>query len=326
VLTFALLFLIPYRQKIIKDTYNLNIIISILFLIAGIITGWCMQNLSVGMCALLCCYFILKFIRKEKICLFEISGMIGLLTGFYFLLAASDTRFSGLMALVVKFIKVTIDFIHYCGILTAVLIIIGLEVFFFRKNKIDIIPLGYFLLAIISFFSLTLGYVKPRIILTPIVFLLISILNLLKYWQGMPKRYLVFAYILLFFLFLPSFYNGSKEIVKGYLFSKAREEFIYSEMERGISDIYVKTPIAVQNSYSGLYDGIDILENADEDEYKIHNTAKSLFYDIHSLTGVNTNNEANLRKSFKEFIEKGTEEYPSTNKLFAIIYKNWGNE
>jgi hypothetical protein len=325
-LTFVLLFLIPYRKKVLDNSYRLNVILSILFFIAGLITGWTMQNISATLCVMLACYFIRKFLKKEKICLFEICGTIGILAGFYCLLAVSNVGAS-VKAFILELFVAIRYFIYYCSLLLGILIIMGIEIFVFRKKKIEItLPFGYLLIAAVSFFSLALGYVRGRALLTSVVFLLVLVLNLLKHLHETQKRW-VWGCVLLFCVFIPSFSDGGKEIIKSYLLSKAREEFIYTEKNREVMDIYVKTPIPVQDSHSGLYDGIDILPNTDNDsdEYSIHNNAKSLFYGIHSLTGVNTDGKINLRKSLKEFIANNSGDAPAKN-MFAIIYRNWGTE
>jgi hypothetical protein len=125
---------------------------------------------------------------------------------------------------------------------------------------------------------------------------------------------------------VPSFYYGGSDIVKGYLLSQAHETFIHAERERGISDVYVKTPIPVRDSHSGLSGGIDILSDPDNYEYKIHNTAKSLFYDIHSLTGVETGDATHLKDSLKAFLDEQSKERQSVKNLFLIIYQNWSSK
>jgi hypothetical protein len=181
-------------------------------------------------------------------------------------------------------------------------------------------------MALVSFFSLALGYVTERALLIPHVFLMIAGFHLSCYFREMPRRYWVPAYVVVILLvFFPSFYYGGSDIVKGYLLSQARETFIYAERERGISAIYVKTPIPVQDSHSGLSGGMDIFSDPDSYEYKIHNTAKSLFYDVHSLTGVETGGATHLKASLKAFLDGHPKERRSVKNLFLIIYQNWSS-
>jgi hypothetical protein len=325
-LTFALLFLVPYRKKWVDDTFHWNAACSVLFFVAGVITGWSMQNLVASICVLLAGYFIRKLFRKEKICSFEILGAAGVLTGFYFLLSSSTVQFSGIKELAVNFIKALPEFIRYCGVPACIIVVTGIEVFLFRKNKIDLLLFGYFLALFVSFFSLVLGYITERVLLVPIVFLIISSLYLLRYFHKTPKRYWVYIYAIVFCIFIPSFHSGGADIVKGYVISKAREEFIYTERERSVSTLYVKTPVPIRDPHSGLSGGIDILPNPDTVEYKIHNTAKSLFYDVRSLTGVETGDATHLRKSFEEFSKRPLKEWPSIKRWFLTVYQNWEDE
>ncbi|MDR1470652.1 MAG: DUF6056 family protein [Spirochaetaceae bacterium] len=322
-LTLALLFLVPYRKKYVDNTYTQKIILSIPLFVLGVITGWGMQNAAGGICVLLIGYFIRKFFRKEKICLFEVLGTGGILTGFCFLLSASTGQFSGIKEMVFNFAKSPVDFIYYCGVPVCIVVVMGVEIFWFRKNKVDVLPFGCFLTALVSFFSLAIGYIKERALLVPVVFFIIAGLYLLRSFHETPKRYWIFVYTVVFCIFIPSFYNGGKDIVKSYLLSKAREEFIYAERERCVSDVYVKTPIPVQDSHSGLSDGLDILSNPDDHQYKIHNTAKSLFYGVRSLTGIEADTATHLKDSFKAFFNEPSKEQRSIKNLFLTIYQNW---
>jgi hypothetical protein len=326
-LTLALLFLVPYRKKYADDTYTQNAALAIPLFVLGVITGWGMQNITASICVLLAGYFIRKLFRKEKICLFEILGAMGILIGFCFLLPASTAQFATIKKLIVNFSKSPVIFIRYCGISAGIVVAMGTEIFWFRKNKLDVLLLGYSVVALVSFFSLALGYVTERALLIPNVFLIIVGLHLLHYFHDIPKRCWVSAYVVVVLcVFFPSFYNGGSDIVKSYLFSQAREKFIYAERERGVSDIFVKTPIPVQNSHSGLSGGIDILSNLEDDDYKIHNTAKSLFYEVHSLTGVETRGETNLQDSFKTFLGNSPKNGSYIEKMFLEIYQNWDSK
>jgi hypothetical protein len=325
-LTLALLFLVPYRRKCVDNTFRWNAAGSVLLFVAGVITGWGMQNLVASICVLLTGYFIRKLFRKEKICFFEILGTVGILTGFYFLLLSSNVQFPGIKELAANFINALLEFIRYCGVPVCIVVVMGIEILWFRKSKIDLLSLGYFLAALVSFFSLVLGYIKERALLVPIVFLIISALYLLRYFYETPKRYWVYIYAIVFCAFLPSLQSGGADIVKGYLISRAREEFIYTERERGVSAIYVKTPIPIRDSHSGLSGGIDILSNPDNVQYRIHNTAKSLFYNVRSLTGIRTGDATHLRKSFEEFFNSPLKEWSSIKRWFLIVYQNWADE
>jgi hypothetical protein len=321
-LTLALLFLVPYRKKCVDNTYTQNAALAVPLFVLGVITGWGMQNIAASICVLLAGYFIRKFFRKEKICLFEVLGAIGILTGFCFLLSASTAQFAAIKELIINFSKSPVDFILYCGISAGIAAAMGIEIFWFRKNKVDVLSLGYFLMALVSFFSLALGYITERALLTPNVLLIIIGFHLSRYFYEVPRRYWVSAYAVVLCVFFPSFYNGGSDIVKGYLLSQARETFIHAERESGISDVYVKTPIPVRNSHAGLSGGIDILSDPDSYEYKIHNSAKSLFYDVHSLTGVETGGVTHLQDSLKTFFKEQPKER-SIKELFLIIYQNW---
>lgn len=322
-LTFALLFLIPYKLKFSDASYRLKGVLLIPFLFAGIILGWCMQNLSAGLCVVLTAYFIRKYTKKEKISLFEVFGALGVLIGFYFLIISSNTKFPGIKTLSLRFIGVTISFLRYCILPAGLSVLLGIEIFIFRKKPVNMIIYGYFAIAFVSFYSLVLGYVTERAVITPVVFFIISTLNCLKYFDQTPKRYFVFVCALVFFTFIPSFYRGSQSIVASYLLSKSRERYIITQKNAGVSDIVVKTPIPVEDSHSGLYGGIDILIDKEAYEYKVHNIAKSLFYEVDSLTGTTAGQTTGLKISLGEFLKEIRNKNTTVDNLFAIIYKNW---
>jgi hypothetical protein len=60
--------------------------------------------------------------------------------------------------------------------------------------------------ALVSFFSLALGYVTERALLIPNVFLIITAFHLLRYFHEMPRRYWVYAYTaVILWVFFPHF-------------------------------------------------------------------------------------------------------------------------
>jgi hypothetical protein len=90
-----LLFLIPFRKRRDNPGWSPQFYVSILWLLIGVLSGWSMENSASGILVLLIAYFALKFMRKERAALFEITGTLGFMAGFFMLLRARGNLFSG---------------------------------------------------------------------------------------------------------------------------------------------------------------------------------------------------------------------------------------
>ncbi|GMO58851.1 MAG: hypothetical protein Ta2A_04540 [Treponemataceae bacterium] len=323
-LTVFLLFLIPYKQKFENSEYKLNLIQSILFFFVGIFVGWSMQNLDAGAVVFLCCYFMFKIIKKEKINLFEVLGTIGLLTGFWFLVVSSNTQFSDIKGLISGFDLATNSLIKHSGILVLASIILVAKLDF-QKLKLNLFKIAYFLIALVAFYSLILGYIAERALLIPNVFFIITVLALSREIKiKLPRLCRTLLGLCFVLIFLQSFFQGGKSIVKSYLISEAREQYILQQKSQGNLEVYVKTPITIDDSHSALHGGMDIFSNPEEYQYKVHNIAKSVFYGVNSLTGITTTMEQNtLSISLKEYFQRRKIENLSYQDMFTIIYNNW---
>jgi hypothetical protein len=324
--TIILFFLIPYRKRIDNQEFSLNIVLSILFFFLGILAGWSIENSAAGIFIMLLGYFVIKAIRKEQISLFEILGIAGFLIGFILLISARKNIMTDFMEIITRFMDITMKLIVNCGLLVGLSIILVIEIVYFRKKKISASIYLFFLAGLTSVYSMIFSAGFPeRAFLIPSICFLITLLGLVNTIRmGISKRYFMFISIIISIIFVPSFFYGTRSIVKSYLLSEAREVYIYEQKKNGNLNIQVKTPIPVVNTHSGLYGGIDILTEKEDPEYTVHNIAKTVYYGINSLDGIEVKEDGlTVIDVLKDYIKRKGKENLNTNDLFRMIYQNW---
>ena len=134
------------------------------------------------------------------------------------------------------------------------------------------------------------------------------------------------ATISLIIVFIPSFYNASRDIAIAYIYNKAREQYILSEKSKGNLNINVLTPVPVSSTHSAFYGGIDVLYDPASKEYAPHNSAKALWYGIRTLSGTPTFKRAPLRISIRNFLQQRESAELGINDLYLLIYENWSKQ
>ena len=323
--TIILLFLIPFRKKIEDLSYKPHIVVSLLWIIPGILAGWSIENSASGVLILLLAYFILKKREKEPVMVFEIFGSIGFIIGFFMLIHARPNLFPGFWGLIKNTVMVGLFFIIRDALLLAVIILLAIELIYFGKKQITKTTYGFFLAALASVAAMIMpGYFHGRAVFITQIFLIITLLSLvIQIKQIIPRRYVVAVGVILMIIFLPSFYAGSTEIVKGFLMVQARERYILSEKQKGNLRIKVKSPIPVSDTHSGIYGNIDILDDPADPGYITFNGAKVVWYGIESLDGIPASEETGIKISIKEFLNRRKTEKLNIDDLFTMIYEGW---
>jgi hypothetical protein len=323
--TIILLFMIPFRKKIENISYRPYIIISFLWLIPGILAGWSVENSASGVFILLLAYFFWKKCKKEPVLTFEISGSIGFMIGFFMLIRARDIPFPGFWDLVKNTAKVVSSFIINDALLLGIIILLAIELTYFKKEHIAKVTYGYFFAALGSVATMILpGFYGGRSAFFTQVFLVITLLSLvIQMKQFIPGRYFIMMKIAIVLVFIPSFYTGSVDIGISFFYSEARERYILSEKQKGNLKIRVKTPIPVYDSHNGMFNGIDVLFVSTDREYITHNSAKTTWYGIESLDGIPTYKRNGLQASIKKFVNRRKPEGLNIDDMFAIIYEDW---
>jgi hypothetical protein len=300
--TIILLFLVPLRKKMGNREYKLNIPLSVLFSFLGILAGWSVENSGAAVLFLLIAYFVFKKIKREKVNLFEILGVIGFIIGFILLIAApgNHVRLSSYelskspfyIRIVARSFDMTRTFIWYSGPMLAVSGILAFDLIFRQKKKIDIFVWFYALAGLISVYSMVLSpYFNERVYLITTVFFIIVVLNLLSQIKIEPppiierNRYVLSAFLVAVFL-LYSFLPASKNIVGVYLKWKSRTEYILEQKSRGNLDIVVKAPIPVHDKHVALY-GIADVDINKRDVWL--NVSIARYFGVNSIDGVENN-------------------------------------
>ena len=318
--TIILLFLVPFRKKIEDLSYKpAHIVISFLWIVPGILAGWSMENSASGVFILLLAYFVLKKRKKEPIIVFEILGSIGFMIGYFMLIRTRHNIFPGFLGLIKNAVMVSFSFIICDALLLGVIIFLAIELIYFKKMQITKTAYGFFLAALVSVAAMIIpGYFHGRAIFITQIFLIITLLSLvIQIKQIIPRRYVVAVGTIIMVVFIPSFFHGSIEIAKGFIIIQAREHYILSEKRKGNFAIKVKTPIPVSDPHSGMYDGVDILDDAPS------RTARVTWYGIESLDGIPASEETGIKISIKEFLNRRKTEKLSIDDLFTMIYEGW---
>jgi hypothetical protein len=324
--TLILIFLVPFRKKVENVLHSPHIIISLLWIIPGVLAGWSMENSASGVFILLLSYFIGKRYKKEPVAVFEVSGSIGFLFGFFMLIRARDSLFPGFWGLVKNTAEVVSSFIIKDSLLFGIIILLAIELLYFKKEHIAKTTYGYFIAALGSVAAMiSPGFYGGRSTFFTQIFLIITLLSLvIQMKQLIPKRYFTMAGIAILLCFLPSFYAGSKEIVRGFLLAEARERYILLEKQNGNLAVKVKTPIPISDPHSGMYGGFDIMDDSYPAEYVVpHNSAKAAWYGIESLDGIPTCKMSGLQASIKKIMNRRNSDGLNINDMFTIIYEDW---
>ena len=326
--TIILLFLVPFRKRVENLTYRPHIIVSFLWIIPGILAGWSMENSASGVFILLLAYLIFfKIYKKEPLAVFEVSGLIGFIPGFFMLVRARGGLFPGFMGLLRNIVMVGLDFFYYEILLIGLIILLAIELLYLRKTRIEISAYGFFIAALGSAAAMILpGYYGGRSAFLTEVFFIITLLSLVgQVKQIVPRRYSINTGIMLMLVFLSTFFIGSKDIVKSFLYARAREQYILTEKQKGNLAIKVKSPILVSDSHNGMYGvgAIDILGDPADPDFIAHNSSKAAWYGIVSLEGIPTNIKVATTPSVFSYLSRLKPGGLSVNDLLLIIYDGW---
>jgi len=320
-----LFFLLPFRKKTENLSYKPHVAVSLLWIIPGIMAGWSMENSASGVFILLLVYLILKMRKKEPVMVFEISGSVGFVIGFFMLIKARDNLFPGFLGLIKNAFKVGIVFIIQDMLLLGVIIFLAIELKYFRKTQAAKTAYGFFIAALASVAAMIIpGSFGGRSAFMTQVFLIITLLSLvIQVKQIISRRYVVMAGLAFIMAFIPSFYAGSYEITKSFLLIQARERYILSEKQKGNLAIKVNMFIPVYDPHTIMIGRCDVLDDPADPEYVTLNSVKAAWYGIESLDGIPNNEQTDIKISIKKFLDRRKSEKLSIDDLFTMIYEGW---
>jgi hypothetical protein len=301
--TIILFFLVPFRSRHDTKDYNLNTLLSVSFFFIGILAGWSNENSGAAVLFLLAAYFTMKCIKKEKVCLFEITGVAGFLVGFIMLIGApgnyvrADTikEMGGgygndplLIMLLKRFFSVTLMFFSKHGFTTmAVAAFFAVDLRCHQKLRLNLFSYFYALAAFASAYSMVLSPSFPdRAFLIVLVFSGITLGNVMSHYDmhipAIIKRNNIIAIFLMLLMFSGSMLEAGKNIMGVYLKWQSRVEYILAEKQKGNMDVEVKAPIPVYDRHVALYGLSDLL--VDPTEWP--NRSMAEYFGLNSIKGV----------------------------------------
>jgi hypothetical protein len=298
--TFILLFLVPFRKKQDDPNFKLTIPLSLLFFFSGVFAGWSIENSGAAVFFLLIAYFIGKFRHKEKPALFEIIGSIGFLAGFFMLIAApgnferaslhSSVATNPFFEIITWTYTATRRlFLNSGFLLVSISILVGYELIFHQKKKVNPFIIYYFIAGLAGIYSMAISPFFPdRACLISIVFFCISSLSLLRQ-LGLPdliKRNIPVFFCLFVVYFSFSFLVASKDIIGTYNQMQSRIHYIQDQKEKGMKDLELKMIRAwdTHNTLGKVRNG-PIYEISVDTNYTV-NVSTSRYFEINSIKGV----------------------------------------
>lgn len=297
-----LAFLLPYRlyiekDKITKDSF-INMVLMFLF---GIIAG-CTNENSGGAMVLLQILFILYYIFNKKVIpKWGISGLLGSIIGFTFLVVApgnylrnpSSTKLNllyrvkkamiNLISIIINSYKSTWGLI----IILTIIIIILVNFDKLNKAKIFIIPLMYFVSAIAGIGALILSPEVPqRTWFGPVVFIIISIGYLyckLDFNNIIIKQFLIASICLFSISFFMEYRIAYSDIKITHNQVVEQIETIKKQKELGNNDIKIKKISKPKSTYNAFYGSA----NLNDDKESWFNRWMAKYYEVDFITGEN---------------------------------------
>jgi hypothetical protein len=182
-----LFFLVPLRKKILDKEYRINIPLSILYFILGLLAGLSYENAAAALFFLLIVYVVAKVLHKETFALFELLGLAGFLAGFIILITAPGNyarldsyelvqKYGFFTRLLIRTFYTTSIFIQHGLLLAGLSVIAGFELLVYQKKTVNIFSFLYLLAGIVGAYSMILSPVFIERVFFPITIFLITAL------------------------------------------------------------------------------------------------------------------------------------------------------
>ena len=266
----------------------------ILLFFLGVLAGWCNENTSGGLIA----FIIIEFIyQKLKPRLWMISSLAGTLIGFAMLilspgnynrLDATEEEHTGLMALVARFLKITIAIKeNYFVLLAAAVVVVVLLAYFIKdqkeyREKVKPVILFTFLFVITCYALIMVPTSELRSYYGASVFLMIAVANgmvsLSDAGSDLVKGTISAVLAVFALIFVFSYFDDGAKLARIKREFDERDAYFAQMQQEGIQDIYAPMLRPMwDNRFSAAY-RMDITE---DDEYWIN-----MFYSGHYNLGI----------------------------------------
>lgn len=293
--TLVLLFLLPYRLNLDVKCKN-SIIIAILMLIFGIMAGWTNENNATALLIILVLFSIYRLYNKKNITIWHISGFIGALIGFLFMILAlgnfiRSEKFANNNGLLWnffhRFLDITNNFSKYLLPLLILVIIISIMGYYFgthKKNKLYITFI-FIISSIVATYSMILSPTFPdRAWMGPITLMVLAIVNAysnLDFNKDFTKTLTYFIIPICIGIFIITYYSGFRNIKNLNNSWNDRINYIETEKVNSNKEITVQK-IYTYNKYVAMYGLTDVYEESQT----WLNIAVSKYYEINSIKSI----------------------------------------
>ena len=267
-----------------------------LFLL-GVLSGWCNENTSGG-CILLAGIWIGLYVwKKKRVRIWMISGIVGNLTGFLFMILAPgnaeraayiEEEHTGLMALVSRWQKCNLAVREHFFVLISIAIVVFILV---RLQKAawerSLNMLLYFFVFIATCYALVLAP-EPmgRAYFGASIFLMIScvqgivdVVDTDIYLRAL--KYGAVSVLALYFFF--EYMESGAQLMR--IYRESEERFRYIEEQRAAGNMDITVPLLrpdFQNKYSDAYNS----DLSDEDSRYWVNVAYAAYFHVDSVSAV----------------------------------------
>ncbi|WP_195955504.1 DUF3329 domain-containing protein [Clostridium saudiense] len=297
-----LIYLIPFRiaNNSIKSKNKglvINILLSALYLLLGIIAGWTNENTGVALICIIILYLISYKISKKRIKSWMIWGLIGNIIGFLLMILAPGQSkrlenaggIGGISIIIKRSIFITIDFMKYMTPLIIILSILLIYYYFNNKNKMSIINMIEDLKIGIIFFIATLASIYSMIMSPsfperawsgPVILFIISLGNIF-YKIEFDKKFkilIITTISIVCILFCTSYIDAILKLRQTKLLVNQRVLKITSQKDKDNSSITIPDIIGY-SKYDCYTSYGDLSDNSTE----WPNTAIARYYNVNSI-------------------------------------------
>jgi len=250
-------FLTPYHRYVYEDKNFEHKILSIIgMFLMGILAGWCNENTSGGAILFAGIIIIYSKVLHKKIEIWMLSGIVGSITGFLFMvlapgnyhrisLPAYQTTNPLISDLVERFSYYTNVIYDYFMVLAIIFIILlTIQIILFKDWKRSIISIVYFVVAIAVIYAMIFSpdFNARRSMFGATMFMVVACANCfagISFDKDALKIGVISFISILAFQFALTFITGFYDIVSSYRAHHRREAFIIEEVQRGNLNIYV---------------------------------------------------------------------------------------
>ena len=294
-----------------------TLFMAVLLLALGVIAGWCNENTSGG-CLLFVLALLIGGLRKGKgLQLPVLTGAIGNLIGLLLMVLSpgeqlrasydTDENYSGLLGLLSRFQKITLNVRTYFGILLAVLLVCWVIMALQKNRKGWEQSLLYAFLFAATTYALILSRpTQPRALFGAGLFLVIALITAIRsvvdYEREHPKesgtgivlRAVVYggcAALVLLLLF--EYADNGTNLARVYRDEQTRTAYIEEQAAAGVQEIIV--PL-VHTDFYNAYSAIEDFEMTEDPAFWI-NVQYEEYYGVTSISAIDYDEWEDLREA-----------------------------